>query len=134
MSHSGFRLDSSLSVCSGQVQAVSAVSFRFQVVSGQSSCSVHTWSGLGSFPGCISLSLGGSWKLQGSWEVSGLLPPIVPSCLLQVSLQSSTVFLMVASCCETTHANGCYPAWPRWAVSVNGPLIHRIKLLKAFPG
>ena len=38
---------------------------------------------------------------QGSWE--DLLPPIGPSQILLVSLQGSTVFLIRASCCETTH-------------------------------
>ena len=31
----------------------------------------------------------------------------------------SSVFLTRTSCCKTTHANGYYGAWPRWAVSVS---------------
>ena len=29
------------------------------------------------------------------------------------------VFLTRTSCCKTTHANGCYGAWPGWVVSIN---------------
>ena len=31
----------------------------------------------------------------------------------------SSVFLTRTSCCKTTHANGYYGVWPRWAVSVS---------------
>ena len=90
MSHSGFRLDSSLSVCSGQVQTVSAVSFRFQVVSGQSSCSARTWSVSGSFLVAPHLSA----KIDSSAKGPGRL---ASSLLLLVSLQDSTTVLLGAS-------------------------------------
>ena len=53
--------------------------------------------------------------------VGCLLPPTGPSHLL-FSLQGSITFLIRASYGETTHASGYYLEWPRWAVSVHGPL------------
>ena len=39
----------------------------------------------------------------------------------------SSVFLIRISCHKTTHANGSYGAWPRWAVSISVlPLTERI--------
>ena len=64
----------------------------------------------------------GGFKHQGFWEVRCLLSPTGPSQILLVGPQGSTLFLIRASCCETTWASGCYSAWPKWAVLVNGPL------------
>ena len=94
----------------------------FWVVSSQPSCSASTLSGPGS---CLvvpaPLSQDG-FHCQGSWEVGCLLPPIGSSQILPPSLQGSTKFFIGASCCETTPPKGYYHTWPRWAVSVNGPL------------
>ena len=68
----------------------------FQVVSGQLSSSVCTWSGAGSFlVVCASLSQGG-FQRQGSWEGGHLLPPTGPSQILLVSLWGSTIVLIRA--------------------------------------
>ena len=97
------------------------------VVSGQSSCWVHTWSDSGSFlvvPAPLSQD---GFQHKGFWEVGCLLPSTgpshCPSQILPVSFLSSPRVLMGASCCETTHASSYYCAWPRWAVLVNGSLI-----------
>lgn len=50
------------------------------------------------------------------WSPLPTAPPKPP-----VSLQDRTVFLSRASCCETTHASGCYRAWPRWALPSAAP-------------
>ena len=87
-----------------------------RVVSGQSSCSACTWSGSGSsLVAGTSLSQDGFHR-QGFWEVG------VSSLLLAPPKFSRFVFLIRASCCETTHASSYYLAWSRWAASVNGPL------------
>ena len=81
----------------------------------------HIWSDMGSFL-VARASLGqDGFQHQGFWEVGHLLPPVGPSQTLMVSLQGSTMFLIGASCCETTHASG-YRAWARWLVSVSGSL------------
>ena len=36
---------------------------------------------------------------------------------------TSSVFLTKISCHKTTHANGYYGAWPRWAISVSALLL-----------
>jgi len=91
----------------------------FRVLSGQSSCLARTWSDSGSW-WCVHLSA----KMDSSTKDSGRLvpPPTGPSQILLVSLQGCMVFLIRAFCCETIHARGYYHVWPRWAVSVNGPL------------
>ena len=86
----------------------------------------------GSFPGCLwpVVLLGGAWsgpesfskahaslsqdgfQRRGSWEVGCLLPPVGLSHILRATLQGSSVFLISASCCETTHASGYFCAWP----------------------
>ena len=97
----------------------------FLVVSGQLSCSP-----------IFGLAQGPSWwymhllaKMDSIAENSGrlgkagcLLSPTSPSQILPVSLQGSTMFPIRAFCYETAHASGYYCAWPRWAVSDNGPL------------
>ena len=64
----------------------------------------------------------GEFQHQGFWEAGRLLPPLGLSPVLLVGFQVSTVLLIGASCCETTHASVCYGAWLGRAVSVNGPL------------
>ena len=94
----------------------------FRVVSGQSSCLAHICSDSEPFlVAGSSLSQDGLQR-QGFWEVGHLLPPSGPSPVLPVRFQGSTVFLIRASCCGTTHASSYYHAWPRWVVSVNGSL------------
>ena len=48
-----------------------------------------------------------------------LLPPFGSSGILLVSFAGSVVVFIGISCCETMHASGYHPAWPRWAVSIN---------------
>ena len=57
------------------------------------------------------------FQRQGSWEVSHLHVLTGPSQTLQGRLQGSTMFVLRAAYCEAIHASGCYPAWPRGAVS-----------------
>lgn len=68
----------------------------------------------------LSAKMDSSTKDPGKLVISSLL--LAPSQVLLVSLQGSTTFLSRASCCETVHARAYYCAWPRWAVSVSGPL------------
>ena len=63
---------------------------HFQVVSGQSSCLALPWSGSGSFLVAHAPLSQDGFQHQGSWEVGCLLPPVGPSLILLVSLQSST--------------------------------------------
>ena len=64
----------------------------------------------------LSVKMDSSAKAPGRLVISSLLLPPPPS-----SLKNHV--LIRASCCEKTLVSGCYCAWPRWAVSVNGPLI-----------
>lgn len=61
--------------------------------------------------------------------IGRLLPPLGTSPVLPVGLRDSTRSLIKASCCKTTHASGYHGAWPRWAVSVDGPLTDFCKRL-----
>ena len=93
----------------------------FQVVSGQSSCLGHIWSDSESFlMAWAFLSQMDSNKDSGRLVISSLFFPLP---ILLVNLQGSTMFLSRASWWKTAHESSYYHAWPRWAVSVNGPLI-----------
>lgn len=59
----------------------------------------------------------GGWFSPPSYWPLPTPPPSTP-----ISLHGSTVLLIRVSCCETAQANSYYPAWPRWVVSVSGPL------------
>ena len=77
------------------------------------SCSAGSWCGSGSFlVACTSLSQYG-FQCQGFWKDSCLFPPTVPSQILLVSLQGSTMFLIRASYHESVHERGYYHAWTR---------------------
>lgn len=94
---------------------------NFQVGSGQSSCSTHTWSGPGSFlvaQAPLSAMKDSSAKDPGRLVLSSslLAPPKL------VSLEGSTLFFIRTSCWKTAPASGYCHAWPRWVVSVSGPL------------
>ena len=57
---------------------------------------------------------------EGCWEVVGhVVSPFDLSRTLLVRWLISSVFLSRTSCGKTTHVNGCYGAWPGWAVSVS---------------
>ena len=51
------------------------------------------------------------------WEIGHLLPPIGPPISSWLVFGAALVFLIRAFCCETTHANRYYCAWPRYVVS-----------------
>ena len=80
----------------------------FCVVSGQLSCLAHIWSSLGSFLVAYAPLGQDGFQCQGSQDIGLPLPPTGPSQL--VSLQGSTMFLIRASCYETTQACDYYYA------------------------
>ena len=54
--------------------------------------------------------------LPGGWQ--GWMSPLqAPPEFYQLVFGNSSMFLTGTSCCETTHANSHYCAWPGWAVS-----------------
>lgn len=83
---------------------------------------------------CTHLSTKMDSRVRASGRLAGqivgccLLPPLGPSWIL---LGNNTMFLIGTSCCETTHASGCYCTWPRWAVLVNGSLTQGFTLSTA---
>jgi len=73
----------------------------------------------------ISFSRGSSWFRDWTWVscIAGRLLTtwatrealrLAPPKLSQLIFHSSIMFLTGTTCCETTHANGYYHAWPRW--------------------
>ena len=86
-------------------------------------CLVQPALGLAQGPSCRCEHL--SAKMDSRAKDPGML--VVFSLLLALSDppdQSSRQHLVPNQdpCCETSHASGYYCAWPRWAVSVNGPM------------
>ena len=51
-----------------------------------------------------------------------VLPPSAPPEFSQLVFSGSTSFFTRTFCCETTQASIYHPAWPSWAVLVNGSL------------
>ena len=58
-------------------------------------------------------------KDSGKLVLSSLLL-VGSSQILWVSFQGNSMFLIRASYCVIPHASGCYCAWSRWVVWVNG--------------
>ena len=92
------------------------------IVYGQSSCSASTSSGPGSLlvGEHLSAKMDSSAKGPGRLVVSFLL--LAPTKSSQLVFRAAPCVFTGASCCETMHASGYYRAWPRWAVSLSGPL------------